>query len=144
MKRISASDSSDLVADKQEITASDFVDSTGVNKRGLNVYANGTFQASGLSIAGNISKVTINQTTWTQILVTPLPQCNAIAIQNNNAQNVLLQYDTNGNPNTLGLTYGVTIGAYGERFYNIKGTVSSTIWLKSATSSIDIVIEELS
>jgi len=119
-----------------------FVDADGYLK--LRTSASGTMQTAGLSIAGNISKVTINQTTWTQILVIPLTQCNAIAIQNNNAQNVLLQYDTNGNPNTLGLTHGITIVAYGERFYNIKGTVSSTIWLKSATSSIDIVIEELS
>lgn len=98
----------------------------------------GTFQQVGLSIAGRVSVVTINNTTWTALPSSPLANRNAINVQNMSTQTAKLNYDSG----TVGYV-GMTIFANGgERQYAI--TPAIIVYAKSETSSIDLNIEELS
>lgn len=98
----------------------------------------GTFQPTGLTTAGRVSIVTINQTTWTALPTTPLTARNAINVQNMNTQTVKVNYD-NTTVGYVGMTIFVSGG---ERQYAI--TPSIVIYAKSETSSCDLNIEELS
>lgn len=92
----------------------------------------------GLSRAGKITIVSINQTTWTALPASALAFRNAINIQNETAQKVKVNYDNT----TVGFV-GMTVFANGgERQYAI--TPAIVIYAKSETSTIDINVEELS
>lgn len=108
---------------------------TAVRVSGTNF--SGSFSLSGLSVAGRISVVTINSTTWTALPTTPLANRNAILIQNQTSVQAKLNYD----PSAIGYV-GIWINANGEAYRDIKDNI--IIYAKCASGTIDLVIEELS
>lgn len=97
----------------------------------------GEFSPSGLKIAGKITVVTLNATTWTALPPTSLVNRNAISIQNQSSTEVKLAFD----PLTVGYL-GPKVSANGERFYDIKDTIA--IYGKCQAGTCDVLIEELS
>lgn len=97
----------------------------------------GSVTIQGLNIAGRISIVSIDNLVWTPLPAVPLVKRNAMSIQNISGQNVKIQYD----PLTVGWV-GVKIAPDSERFYDIQANV--IIYVKSETSAVDILVEELS
>ena len=97
----------------------------------------GSFTQSGLSIAGLITEVTINNTTWTALPATPLVDRNAISIQNTSGVEIKLNY----NSGAAGYI-GARIPVDGERFYQITDTI--LIYAKSQAGTVTILVEELS
>lgn len=97
----------------------------------------GSVQIAGLSIAGRISIVSIDNLTWTPLPLVPLADRNGISVQNISGQNIKLQYDAG----TVGWV-GVKMSPDSERFYNI--TPNIVMYAKSQTSAVDILVEELS
>jgi hypothetical protein len=95
-----------------------------------------TVTPSGLTVGGLITVVSINPTTWTALPATPLANRNAINIQNYNGQEIKLQYDNS----TVGYS-GVIIPINGERQYSITDDI--LLYAKSASSTIDIIVEEI-
>lgn len=92
---------------------------------------------SGLKIAGRITEVVINATTWTALPATPLASRKSMAIQNFSGQLIKLNYV----PTTPGLT-GVYVMDQNERFYDISDTI--LIYAKSTSGTCTIVTEEIS
>lgn len=101
------------------------------------VSVTGSVQIKGLSIAGRISIVSIDNLTWTALPAAALTNRNGMSIQNIANQNIKLQYD----PLTVGWI-GVQMVPGSERFYDIQQTI--IIYAKSQTSAVDILVEELS
>lgn len=101
------------------------------------VTATGTFSPSGLSIAGRITVVSIDNLTWTPLPPVALVNRNALAIQNTSGQEIIINY-VNTNPGYV----GVKIVNNGERGYDIKDTI--IIYAKSSLSACTIQVEELS
>lgn len=99
--------------------------------------ATGTFSPTGLNVAGLITEVTLNATTWSALPATALTNRNAISIQNQSDIEIKLNYD-----NTESGYVGVIVAAGGERFYDI--TDSIPIYAKSASGTPTIVVEEIS
>lgn len=98
----------------------------------------GTFKPSGLTVAGRVSEVTINDTTWTALPATPLENRNAIGIQNTAGVEIKLNYD----PLTVGYV-GVKMGIEGERYYDITDSIPIYARAKAGAGSVTIIIEEL-
>lgn len=97
----------------------------------------GTVTQSGLHIAGRVTEVSVNPTTWTLLPASPLSARNAMAIQNYSGQQIKLNYD----PLAVGYV-GVIIDDSNERFYDITDTIP--IYAKSVSSVVTIIVEELS
>jgi len=91
---------------------------------------------SGLSKEGKITVVTINDTTWTALPVTPLDDRNALSIQNPTEENMKINYADD----IVGYV-GIEIKAGFERYYDIKDSIG--IYGKSESGDIDVIIEEL-
>ena len=98
----------------------------------------GTFSASGLTICGRFSEVTINDLTWTalQPVGGPLANRNALAIQNLSGVDMKVQYDSG-----LAGYKGMTIKDQNERQYDITETI--IIYGKSASGTVAINVEEI-
>jgi hypothetical protein len=92
---------------------------------------------AGLTIAGRVTVVTVNNTTWTALPATPLSNRNALSIQNFSGQEVKINYSAG----IVGYV-GMTIPNGAERFYNI--TQNIVVYAMSAVSSCTLNIEELS
>jgi hypothetical protein len=96
----------------------------------------GTVGPSGLNIGGRYTEITINDTTWTALPSTPLPDRNAISIQNQSGEELKLNYDS------LEPSYvGITVINFGERHYDITDSV--IIYAKSKTGTRVIGVEEV-
>lgn len=92
---------------------------------------------SGLTIAGRITIVSINNLTWTALPATALANRNAICILNTSAVEIKLQYDNT----TIGYV-GVPLAVTNQRFYDITDDI--IIYAKSSAGTVDITVEELS
>lgn len=96
----------------------------------------GSFTPSGLTVGGKLTKVILNNVTWTALPPVALINRNALSIQNISSSQIVIDYET-VNP----LVEGVSIGSGAERFYSIKDTI--IIYGKSVAASAIILIEEL-
>lgn len=114
----------------------DGVDGDGNPKTKVAVSGNFSAQFSGLSVAGKVTEVTIDNTTWTALPATALLNRNAIAVQNRTGQEIKINYD----PLTVGYV-GIVIDDKSERFYDITDEI--IIYAKSKTSSCVVFVEEL-
>lgn len=114
----------------------DGVDTDGNPK--TKVAVDGSFSAtfSGLSVGGQVTEVTIDNTSWTALPATALLNRNAIAIQNRTGQEIKINYD-NSEPGYV----GIVIDDKSERFYDITDDI--LIYAKSKTSSCVVFVEEL-
>jgi hypothetical protein len=99
----------------------------------------GTFTDSGLSIAGLISKVSINETTWTALPLTPQTDRNTLCIQNRSGQGMYINFTGSDVDATLKGWYIPNNGVQ-----NLKLTDSIIVYGKSETSTVDILVKELS
>jgi hypothetical protein len=97
----------------------------------------GTFSVSGLKIAGRVTEVLINSTTWTALPAVPLANRNAVAIQNYTGQLIKINYS-----NSVSGFVGVAIPDQVERFYDITPEIIQ--YAKCASGSVTIIVEELS
>lgn len=120
--------------DSMQIT--DGVDTLAINADGsTNVV--GHLEASGQSIAGRVTDVTINNLTWTALPATPLANRNALVIQNRSGQLIKLNYSSG----VSGFT-GVAVDHHGERSYDMGASI--ILYAKSETSSCIVTVEEIS
>jgi len=101
------------------------------------IAVSGTFSPSGLNIAGKMTLVALNDTSWTALPATPLANRNAISVQNQSAIEIKYNYDNT----TVGYV-GTKIAPDGERFLEIKDTI--LIYAKAASGTPTILVEELS
>ena len=92
---------------------------------------------SGLKIAGLVTEVVLNATTWTALPATPLVNRKSMSIQNFSGQLIKLNYV----PATVGLT-GVYVMDQNERFYDISDHI--LIYAKATSGTCTIVTEEIS
>jgi hypothetical protein len=99
----------------------------------------GNLKVSGLNIAGRVSLVDIDDTSWTPLPAAALDQRNAIGIQNSSGVEIKLNYD----PSTVGYV-GVRMGIEAERYYDITDAI--IIYAKAApgAGTVTVTIEELS
>lgn len=97
--------------------------------------AEGEFTFSGLKTGGQVTEVTLNDSTWTALPGTSLAGRNAIAIQNPSSDEVRINYD-----NGISGFIGVIIPAGGERQYDITDGI--TIYGKSISGTTPVVIIE--
>lgn len=99
----------------------------------------GTLKVSGLNIAGRVSQVTIDDSSWTPLPALALENRNAIGIQNSSGVEIKLNYD----PATIGYI-GVKMGIEAERYYDITDAI--IIYAKAApgAGTVSVIIEELS
>lgn len=96
------------------------------------------YQPSGLQNAGRHTVVTVNASTWTPLPANALSDRNAIAVQNNTATNVKLNYS-----NAISGYVGMTIRKNGgERQYDIKDTI--ILYAKSESGTVNLDVEEIS
>lgn len=95
------------------------------------------FRPSGLNIAGKITIVSVNSSTWTALPATALTDRNAICIQNRSGSEIKLNYD-----NGVSGYVGVVVPNLGERYYDITDNI--LIYAKSASGTVDVTIEEIS
>ena len=93
---------------------------------------------SGLNIAGRITEVTLNDTTWTALPAAALANRNAMSIQNVSGDEIKINYSSG----IVGYV-GVTIASGNERFYDITENVIVYGKSESGTSPT-IQVEELS
>jgi len=87
--------------------------------------------------AGKITVFTIDSSTWSALPATALTGRKAVAIQNQSAIEIKIQYD-----NGVGGYVGMSVPAGGERFYNI--TENIIIYAKAASGTPSLAVEELS
>jgi len=99
----------------------------------------GTFSPSGLRIAGRVSVVSIDDTSWTPLPATALDARNAMAIQNVSSNEIKLNYDSA----TVGYV-GVRMFPSSERFYDITDEIVIYAKAEPGAGTITIVVEELS
>jgi hypothetical protein len=124
-------------ADGDNIAISDGTDTLAVNPDGsINVTGNVDASPSGLSIAGRITKVSINDSSWTPLPAVPLADRNGMSIQNRTGTQVFIEYD-----NLKPVGDGVLINTGGERFYDIKPSI--TIYACTASGTFDLHVEEI-
>ena len=89
----------------------------------------------GANTAGIVTEIVIDNTSWTALPTTPLVNRDGLGIQNPNNQEIKLNFATPAG------YIGWAIAKQGETFLDLKDTV--TIYAKSNTSSITIVIMEM-
>jgi len=99
--------------------------------------ATGEFTFSGLKNGGEITMVTLNDSTWTALPLSPLASRNALTIQNRSGIEIKINYD-----NSVSGYVGLIIPTSGERYYDISETI--VIYAKSASGTPEIAVEELS
>lgn len=92
---------------------------------------------SGLSIAGEITIVTLSSGSWTALPVTPLTNRNAIGVQNQSGTEIKLNFDS-GEAGYIGWT----IKNNGEIFLDITDSV--IIYAKAAAGTPSITVMEIS
>jgi hypothetical protein len=97
----------------------------------------GSFSVSGLKVAGKVTEVTINDTTWTALPAAALANRNALAIQNYSGQLVKINYS-----NSVSGFVGAHLPDGQERFYDITDAIVQYAKCESGTATI--VVEELS
>lgn len=98
----------------------------------------GTVTPSGLSIAGRITEVVLNDTTWTALPAVPLALRNQINIQNNSLSALKVRYDT------VPLGYvGIELSSGAERQYAITPSIAIYAKLEPGGAGT-ITVEELS
>lgn len=97
----------------------------------------GTFSPSGLQNGGLVTIVTVNNLTWTAVPATPLSNRNAISVVNRSGQEVKINYSSG-----IAGYVGVPVDNNSERFYDIKDSI--ILYVKSAVSSCDVIVEEIS
>jgi hypothetical protein len=98
----------------------------------------GSVSITGLTIAGKITVVTLNDATWTALPAVPLANRNQINLQNESSFDFKLRYD-----NVFAGYAGVTIASGSERQYGIRDTI--VVYAKWAPGgSGTITVEELS
>lgn len=107
------------------------------NPLGGIVSVTGTFTTSGLKNGGLITVVSLNDTTWTALPPTALPNRNAILVQNQSLIQARMNYDDM----TVGYV-GININADGELYRDITDNI--IMYAKSSSGNIDVVVEELS
>ena len=95
------------------------------------------FRPSGLNIAGLITIVSINDSTWTALPITPLTDRNAICIQNSSGVEIKINYSSS----IVGYV-GISIPNNGQRYYDI--TENIVIYAKSSAGNVDVTVEEIS
>ena len=95
-----------------------------------------SFAPSGLRIGGKITIMSINASTWTKIPAIPLPDRNAISIQNYSGSEIKINYT-----DSVGGYVGVAIPDKGERFYDITETIE--LYAKSESGVVSITVEEI-
>ena len=95
-----------------------------------------TTTPSGLNIAGRMTIVTLNDSTWTALPATQLTERNGMSVQNQSAKQIKLHYDNT----TVGYV-GTIVNPDGERFYDIR---TIALYGKCQSGTCDILIEELS
>jgi hypothetical protein len=97
-----------------------------------------SFSYSGLNIAGKVTEVVLNDTTWTALPATALTSRNAIRIQNYSGVEVKTNYDTG-----ISGYVGMVIDANGgHAAYDISPNI--VIYGKTASGSATVFVEELS
>lgn len=99
----------------------------------------GTLKVSGLNIAGRVSIISINDTSWTPLPAVALDQRNAIGIQNSSGVEIKLNYD----PATVGYV-GVKMGIEAERYYDITDAIIIYAKATPGSGTVSVTIEELS
>lgn len=122
------------INDLEKQKFSDTVDGPAVRVTAENF--SGSFTPSGLTVGGRLTKVTLNNATWTPLPPGALTNRNALSIQNISGSQIVIDYVTS-NP----LVEGVSIGSGAERFYSIKDTI--IIYGKSVAASAVVLVEEL-
>ena len=104
------------------------------------VRTKGAISPAGLSNGGRISKVSINEASWTPVPAVPLANRNGLSLQNfETGANLLLQYDA-----TADSTLGVNLVDNAERFYTITDAIIIYARTKPGGGTVDIICEELS
>jgi hypothetical protein len=97
-----------------------------------------SFSYSGLNIAGKVTEVVVNDTTWTALPATALTARNAIRIQNYSNVEVKTNYDSG-----VAGYVGMVIDANGgHAAYDITPMI--VIYAKAASGSVTLYVEELS
>ena len=99
--------------------------------------ATGEFSPTGLKVAGLVTIVTIDSTTWTPLPATALSGRNAMCIINTGGVEIKLNYSSS----IVGYV-GVPLAAGNQRFYDI--TENMVVYCKASAGSFSITIEELS
>lgn len=107
----------------------------------------GKVELDTIDTAGQITKVILNDTTWTALERSgttiptgsgPLANRDTFTLQNRSKKDILLQFDNTNVDNTV----AVILKGGSERFYDVKSTV--TLYAKSATGAGEVILEELS
>lgn len=92
---------------------------------------------SSLRIAGRVTEVPINNSSWTALPLVPLASRKAINIQNLTGQEIKINYN-----NGIAGYVGIAIANGGERSYDMEDGI--VIYAKSISSTVNINVEELS
>lgn len=94
---------------------------------------------SGLRNGGRHSEVSIDDNGFTALPATPLTNRNAIAIQNNTAFDVKLNYS-----DSIGTYTGILLRPGSERQYDIKDTINLYARAEPGSGTILLDVEEIS
>jgi hypothetical protein len=92
---------------------------------------------SSLRVAGRISEIVIDNTSWTPLPATALANRKAINIQNLSGQEIKLNYN-----NGIAGYVGIVVANGGERSYDMEDGI--VIYAKSVSSTVNINVEEIS
>lgn len=106
-------------------------------RRALLVAGNFSSTPSGLNIAGRITEVTLNDTTWTALPLAPLTMRNAMRVQNPTSIEIKINYD----PLVVGYV-GIVVGPSGENYWDITDAIM--VYAKSSSGNPVVNIEEIS
>jgi len=97
----------------------------------------GEIVPAGIQIAGKITIVSIDQSSWTALPATPLADRKGLQIQNQSDEEIKYNYD-----NGVSGYEGMIIPSGGSAYIDIANDI--VIYAKSASSSVDIAVEEIS
>ena len=97
----------------------------------------GSFSPSGLTIAGEFTQVSINDTGWTLVPATALTDRNQINIQNFTGFEVKIRFDNTGG------YLGMRIPDSSERFYQITESILIYARAESGAGTVTLDVEEL-
>ena len=107
----------------------------------------GKVELDTIDTAGQITKVILNETTWTALNRSgttvptgtgPLPNRDTFTLQNRTKKDIILQFDSANVDDSV----AIILKAGNERFYDVKSTV--TLYAKSLNGSGEVILEELS
>lgn len=97
----------------------------------------GTISIAGLRNGGRMTEVVLDSTSWKPLPLSPLPNRNALSIQNQSDILIKIRYE----PTEPGFVGG-KVNADGERFYDITDAI--VIYGKAESGTPTILVEELS